>query len=114
MFTYAAELALHLIGHLPRLASAQSIQEAGEIQQVRDSEKGAPSAEDDLRVRVNEVCPMWGNRVNAPIITRQQKSRAVAVIPLAHANPGLAAKRMEGMCYPHKTRRSDRNICILD
>jgi hypothetical protein len=29
---------------------------------------------------------MWGNRVNAPIITRQQKSRAVAVIPLAHAN----------------------------
>jgi len=86
VFTRAAELTLHLIGHLPRLASAQSIQEAGEIQQVRDSEKGAPSAEDDLRVRVNEVCPMWGNRVNAPIITRQQKSRAVAVIPLAHAN----------------------------
>jgi hypothetical protein len=29
---------------------------------------------------------MRGNRVNAPIITLQQKSRAVAVIPLAHAN----------------------------
>ena len=86
VFTYAAELALHFIGHLPRLASAQSSQEAGEIHQVRNPEKGAPSAEDDLRVRVNEVRPMWGNRVNAPIITLQQKSRAVAVIPLAHAN----------------------------
>ena len=86
VFTCAAELALHLIGHLPRLASAQSSQEAGEIHQVRNSEKGAPSAEDDLRVRVNAVRPMRGNRVNAPIITLQQKSRAVAVIPLAHAN----------------------------
>ena len=86
LFTHAAELDLHLIERLPRLAPAQSSQKAGETQQVRDTEKGAPSAEDDLRVRVNEVCPMWGNRVNAPIVTLQQKPRAVAVIPLAHAN----------------------------
>jgi transposase-like protein len=26
----------------------------------------------------------------------------------------LKAGRGEGMRYPHKTRRSDRNICILD
>jgi hypothetical protein len=114
VFTDAAELALHFIERLPRLATAQPSQKAGEIHQVRDTEKGAPSAKDDLRVRVNEVCPMWGNRVKAPIVTLQQKPRAVAVIPLTHADQRLPAEWMEGMCYPHKTRRSDRNVCILD
>jgi hypothetical protein len=86
VLTYAAKLALHFIGRLLCLTPAQPSQKAAEIDQIRDSEKGPPSAEDDLRVRVNEVCPMWGNRVDAPIITLQQKPRAVAVIPLAHAN----------------------------
>ncbi len=85
-FTNAAELGLQLIGRLPRLALAQSSQKAGETDQVRDPEKGAPSAEDDLWVGVNLVGPMWGNRVNATIVTLQQKPRAVAVIPLAHAD----------------------------
>ena len=68
-FTHAAELTLHLIGSPPRLASAQPSQKAGETDQVRDPEKGAPSAEDDLWVGVNLVGPMWGNRVNPPIDT---------------------------------------------
>ena len=68
-FTHAAELALHLIGCLPRLALAQPSQKAGETDQVRDAEKGAPSAEDHLWVGVNLVGPMWGNRVNPPIDT---------------------------------------------
>ena len=68
-FTHAAELALHFIGCLPRLALAQSRQKAGETDQVRDPEKGAPSAEDDLWVGVNLVGPMWGNRVYPPIDT---------------------------------------------
>ena len=86
MLTYAAKLALHFIGRLLCLTLAQPSQKAGEIDQVRDSEKGPPSAEDDLWVRVNQVCPMGGNRVDAPIVTLQQEPPAVAVIPLAHAN----------------------------
>ncbi len=86
MFTYAAELALHFINRLPRLALAQPRHKACEIHEVRDTEKGAPSTENDLRVRVNLVCPVWGTRENAPIATLQQKARAVAVIPLAQAN----------------------------
>ena len=85
MLTIAAELALHFIGCLPCFGPAQSSHKAGEIHQVRDTEKGASSAQDDLWVRVNQICPMGGNRVDAPIITLQQKPRAVAVIPLAHA-----------------------------
>ncbi len=87
----------------PPCVGEVELQEADETPagpQTREK-SGAPSAEDDLRVRVNAVRPMWGNRAEPrPIITLVQKSRAVAVIPLAHANACLAAEGMKGVRSP--------------
>jgi hypothetical protein len=112
--TNAAEFTLHLIWRLPRIVPAQANQKSREIHQVRDTDKRTPFADNHPRIGVNEVRPMPGKRVNAPIADLQQKPRAVTVIPLAHANERLAAEGMEGVRHTHKTRRSDRKVCILD
>jgi hypothetical protein len=112
--THAAELALHPIGRLPRLPAAQTTQKPLKLQQVCDAEQCAPSADDGLRVRGDEVRPLAGNRAYRHLVNLQQESPAVTVIPLAHADKRLPPEWMEGMCHTYKTRRSDRKVCILD
>ena len=111
--TLAAEFALRLIAHLPRLPSAQTAQKSLQFQQVPEAEQRPSPAEDDFRVRGHKVRPLRGNRADRHLVNLQQESPAVTVIPLAHANKRLPAEGMEGMRHTDKTRRCDRNVCIL-
>ena len=68
----------------------------------------------DLRIRGNEIRPLWRYRANALIINLQQQPGAIAVKPLAHTGELLSAEWMERMRDPHKARRCKRSICILN
>lgn len=71
-------------------------------------------ADDDLRVRGNQICPLRRNGANGRIVDAQQKTSSVTVVPLAHASELLATEWMERVRDAHKTRRCDRSTCILD
>jgi hypothetical protein len=114
LLTHAAEFTLHSIWLLPRSPAAQATQNPLKLEQIRDTEGYTPPAEDDLRIRGDEVCPLQGNRASRLIVNLQQESPAVTVIPLAHAGQRLPAEWMEGMRHAYKTHRRDRNVCILD
>lgn len=68
--------------------------------------------DDNLRIRRNEIRPLWRDRANGYIIDAEQKSLSIAVVPLTYARELPAAERMERMRYPHKTRGRDRITCI--
>jgi len=86
----------------------------GQFQQIRDTEERTMLAEDDLRVRRDEIRPLSQNSADRPILDLQQEALSGSVRPFAHANELLAAERMKGMGDAHKVRRSHRNVCILD
>ena len=111
--TDTAELALHFIGALPRPAPAQARRETLELHQVCDPEERAPLADDDLRIRGNEVRPLRRNRANAVPVDPQQEPLAGSVVPLPHADELLSGEWVERMRYTHKARGSDRRTCIL-
>jgi len=93
---------------------AEPFHQPSEFHQVRQPEQCSPLAHDDLRIRGNKVRPLRGDRANDLIINLQQKPSAVAVIPLAHPGELLSTQRMKRMSYPHKARRCERSVCILD
>lgn len=66
----------------------------------------------NLRIRRNEIRPLWRDRANGYIIDTEQKALSIAVVPLTYARELPAAERMERMRYPHKTRGYDRITCI--
>jgi hypothetical protein len=69
------------------------------------------TTDDDLRIRRNEIRPLWRDRANGYIIDAEQKSLSIAVVPLTYARELPAAERMERMRYRHKTRGCDRITC---
>ena len=112
--TPAAQFALRAIGRLQRITSAEPLDQSSEFHQVRHPEERSPLAHDDLRVLGNKVRPLRGNRANGLIINLQQKPPAIAVVPFAQAGELLSAEGMERMSYPHKARRCEGSICILN
>jgi hypothetical protein len=112
--THAAQFALRPIGRLQRITSAEPLDQSSEFHQVRHPEERSPLAHDDLRVLGNKVRPLRGNRANGLIINLQQKPPAIAVVPFTQAGELLSAEGMERMSYPHKARRCEGSICILD
>lgn len=114
LLTSAAQFALHLIGRLQRITSAEPFYESSEFHQVRHPQKRPLLAHHDLRIRGHKVRPLRGNRANGLTINLQQKPPAVAVVPLAQARELLSAEGMERMGHPHKARRCEGSICILD
>jgi len=112
--TPAAQFALRPIGRLQRITSAEPLDQSNEFHQVRHPEDRSPLAHDDLRVLGNKVRSLRGNRANGLIINLQQKPPAIAVVPFTQAGELLSAEGMERMSYPHKARRCEGSICILD
>lgn len=112
--TLAAQFALRPIGRLPRILSAEPLDQSSELHQVRHPEERSPLAQDDLRVLGNKVRPLRGNRAKGLIITLQQKPPAIAVVPFPQAGELPSAEGMERMSYPHKVRRCEGSICIPD
>jgi hypothetical protein len=112
--TLAAEFPLHTVCRLHRIASAQLLYQPGEFQQIRHAEERTLLADDDLRVRSNEIRPLRWNRADGSIIDAQQETSSITVVPLAHASELFAAEWMEWVRDAHKTRRCDRSACTLD
>ncbi len=105
--TYAAQFALRPIGPLQRVTSAEPFYQSSEFHQVRDPEERPLLAHDDLRILGKKVRPLWGNRANGLIINLQQKTPAIAAIPIAHPVELLSAQGMKRMSHPHKVRRCE-------
>jgi len=102
VLTHAAEFALHLIWHLQRVASAESLYQSSELHQVRNAEERALPTQGDLRLRSNEVRPLRWNRANAAPIDIEQKAPAIAVEPLAYADQLPPGQWMVWMRHTHK------------
>jgi hypothetical protein len=113
-FTAAAQFALHLIGRLHRIASAEPIDQSSELHKVRNAEERALLAHDHLRIRGNEVGPLRRNGADGLPIDPQQNASSVAGIALAYANEILSTQGVKRMRDAYKARRWNRNICILD
>jgi hypothetical protein len=112
--TYTAEFPLHSLRRLHRLTFAQLLYQPGEFQQIHHAKECTLRADNDLRIRSNEICPLRRNRADDPLIDLQQEPSARPVVPLAHARELLAAEGMEWVRDAHKTRRCDRSACTLD
>ena len=103
-FTLAAEFTLPTFCLLHRITSAKLIYQPYEFQQIRHAEERTPLADDNLRIRRDEIRPLRWNRADSRIIDAQQEPSAITVVPLAHARKLLAAERMEWVRDAHKTR----------
>jgi len=112
--TYAAQFSLHVIERPLRAVSTEAGHQLCELYQISDTKERPPIADDDLRVRGDEVRPLRRNRANGLIVAPQQQPCAIPVVPLAYANEPLSAEWMERMRYPHKLRRRDGNTCLLN
>ena len=112
--TPAAVFPLRTICRLHCIPFAQLLDQPGEFQQIRHTEKRTLLAEDDLRIRSRTIRPLWGNSTNGRLIDLQQEPFAIPGIPLTHARQLLAAERMEWVRDAHKTRRCTCNTCILE
>ena len=113
-FTVAAQFALHIIGRLHRIASAEPLDQSSELHKVRNAEKCALLAHDHLRIRSDNVGPLRRNRAAGFPIDPQQQASAIAGIALAYANELLSTQGVKRMRDAYKARGWNRNICILD
>lgn len=68
---------------------------------------------DNFEVRGHNVSPLRRNRANPSVVDAQQESLAGPVVAFADADELPAGKRMEGMGYADKLRRSGGKVCIL-
>jgi hypothetical protein len=91
----------------------ESLHEVGERQQVGEPHEGAPLAEDDLWVRLDDVRPARRHRANAVLLDAQQEPLAVAVEALREADELSSVERVERVGHAHKTRRCVGRACIL-
>lgn len=94
--------------------ASEAIYQQRELQQVRHAEERALLAQDHLRIRRNEVGPLWRNGTHGLAIDPQEEASPIAGVPLAHAHQLLSAQRVKRMGDAHKARRCDRSIRILD
>src|SRR5687767_1238164 len=83
--TGAAEFPLHPICRLHRTPAAKLLDQPCEFQQIRYAEERTLLADDELRVRSNEIRPLRWNRADSNIIDAQQETSAITVVPLAYA-----------------------------
>jgi len=83
------------------------------LQQVAEADKGAPLAEDDVRILSGEVRPLPGNQVNAGVVGLQQQALAIRRGPLTNAHELPSPQRMERMRDPHKVSLEGGMGCIL-
>ncbi len=112
--TTAAYFPLHHIGSLLRTASPEPVYQTGEFQQVCHAEECPLLAKNGLRIRGDEIRPLWRNRAHRFVVDFQQEARAGAVRPLAHTGELAPAERMKRMRDTNKPRRCDGNVRILD
>ena len=112
--TLAAQSPLHFIRHLPHTAAAEAGYQLRQRDQVSDSAKRTPIAENDLRVRGHDVRPLPRNGAKSVLVDLQQEPPAGPVGSLAYADELLSAEGMERVRDPHKVRRRNRTICILN
>jgi hypothetical protein len=113
LFTYAAEIALHIVDAPTPLPGREARHETCEFHQVRNAKERMALPNDDFRVRADSVCPLRRDRANRRIVDPQQKPLAGSVVPLAHADQLSPAKWVKWMRHPHKLRRTRGRVCIL-
>jgi hypothetical protein len=112
LFTYAAEIALHIIDAPAPLPGREARHKTCEFHQVRNAKERTALPNDDFRVRVDGVCPLRRDRANRRIVDPQQKPPAGSVVPLAHADQLSPAKWVKWMRHPHKLCRTRGRVCI--
>jgi hypothetical protein len=110
----AARFALQPTPSPSRRASPEARHQLCQLDQVADPAQGTRLPEHDLRVRRHKVRPLPRNGPDAIVAAPQQNSPAGATRPLAYANELLSAQRMERVRHPHKVRRRNRILCILE
>jgi hypothetical protein len=113
-FTSAAQFTLHSIATRRRPASAEALDESSELEQIRHTEERTLLAHHQLRIRSNEVGPLYRNRADGCLVHPQQQASARAIVPLTYANELLSTQWMKRVRHANKARRSDRSLCILD
>ena len=111
-FTYAAEIALHIVDAPTPLPGREARHETCEFHQVRNAKERTALPNDDFRFSADGVCPLRRDRANRRIIDPQQKPLAGSVVPLAHWDEPSPAKWVKWMRHPHKLRRTRGRVCI--
>lgn len=87
---------------LRRRPLTQSFYQSSELHEVCDAEESAFLAHDDFRVRSDAIRPLWGHRMDGPVIGLEQKTLAVAVKPLPHAVALLPVEGVKRVRNSHK------------
>lgn len=113
-FTFAAEFTLRTVLPFRRLTPGELIDQPRKVQQIRHPEQRSMLAQDDLRIRSDQIRPLLRNRADRSIIYLQQQTPSIRVAPLPNTSELFATKWVERMRDAHKTRRCDRSTCILD
>lgn len=81
--------------------------QAGELQEIGDSEDRTALAKDDLWIGCDDVGPLPRHRADAILVDTQQEPRPVPVVPLADTDELPAAERVERVGHAHKAR-----VCV--
>lgn len=84
----------------------------GEFDEIRNHAQRAASANDNLRIRCNQVGPLLRHRANLILVDAQQEPCPVPVVPLADADELPPAERVEWVGHAHKARVRVRDACI--
>lgn len=79
----------------------EAVYQCGQLQQICEAQKCVPSANDEVRVFVRKIRPMWGNRPNGAIGGLQQKTFAVSIASTPDTWHSLRKQRVKRMCYPN-------------
>jgi hypothetical protein len=111
--TQAAEFTLHVIAH-PRGMKFQPLYHPSELQEVGHTKECALPTQDHVRIQCHDIRPLWRHGADGLLIHLEQQSFAGAIRSLAYADELLPMEGMEGVRDPHKTRRSEGNVCIPD
>jgi len=100
------------ITHLrPALLFDQARHQAGELEQIGDTEQPPALPDDDLGLGADDVGPLPWHRAELTVVDAQQQPRPVPDVPLADADEPLSAQGMERVGHAHKMRARVRSGC---
>jgi hypothetical protein len=92
---------------VPRVAPAETRDQASELDQVPDAQGRPRLAEDYLRIRRDPISPVQRNGTHRVLVDREQQSLPRRVAPLTDAHELPSAVWMEGVRDLDKTRRQN-------
>ena len=95
------------------LLASEALQQLGELQKICDQKEGAALADNNLKIRCDDVGPVPRHRAHAIVVDAQQEPRAVSIVALAYAYKLPSIERMERVRHADKTRRCTGKACIL-